>query len=56
MQQLAEQSGVTRILLAPGPDKDSRRIYAGDGAVVAEYLVTGLGDIAEIEAGEIEIP
>ncbi len=56
LQQLAEQSGVTRILLAPGPDKDSRRIYAGDGAVVAEYLVTGLGDIAEIEAGEIEIP
>lgn len=56
LRQLAEQPGVTRILLADGPEKDSRRIYAGDGAVVAEYLVTGLGDIAEIEAGEIEIP
>lgn len=56
LSKLAEQPGVTRIILSEGPEADSKRIYAGDGAVVAEYIVTGLGHIAEIEAGEIELP
>ena len=56
LSKLAEQPGVTRVVLSDGPKPDSKRIYAGDGAVVAEYIVTGLGHIAEIEAGEIELP
>lgn len=56
LRQLAAQPGLTRVVVADGPNADSKRIYAGDGAVVAEYIVTGLGHIAEIEAGEIELP
>lgn len=35
---------------------DSLAIYAGNGTVVAEYAVTGLKQITEIDAGEIDLP
>lgn len=45
-----------RIIVTKGESAESLRVFAGDGVVVAEYLVSGLDHIAEIEAGEIEIP
>jgi len=45
-----------RIVVKKGDNAESLRVFAGDGVVVAEYLVSGLGNIAEIEVGEIEIP
>ncbi len=55
LMRVAEQSDVYRVAVRADSSR-SATIYAGNGAAVAEYLVTGLGDIAEIEAGEIEIP
>jgi hypothetical protein len=47
---------VRRVVLLPGPGKDFLTVYAGDDAVVAEYAIRGLGNIVEIDAGEIELP
>ncbi|CAN5635810.1 hypothetical protein BH09VER1_BH09VER1_15480 [soil metagenome] len=54
--KLADQTKADRFVLVPGENKASMTAYAGDGVVVAEYLITGLDAIAEIDAGEIEIP
>lgn len=52
--RLAEYPGWEReILVRVGEDL---RVFAGDGAVVAEYRVTGWNQIAPIDAGKIEIP
>lgn len=56
LARLADQTGANRFVLVPGENKASMTAYAGDGVVVAEYLITGLDAIAEIDAGEIEIP
>ncbi|HRJ73178.1 MAG TPA: FlgD immunoglobulin-like domain containing protein [Terrimicrobiaceae bacterium] len=53
--RIAEQTGVYRVAVQADAGR-SATVYAGNGAAVAEYLVTGLGNIAEIEVGEIEIP
>ena len=45
-----------RILLTRGPREQSLRLFAGNGIVVAEYLVTGLGDVVALDAGEIDLP
>lgn len=50
------RTSAQRIVLATEAKGKSVRVYAGDGVVVAEYLVSGLDSIAGIEAGEIEIP
>jgi len=52
--RLAEQPGRERVVLVR--DGEDLRIFAGDGAVVAEYRVTGWNQIAPIDAGKIEIP
>jgi FlgD Ig-like domain len=53
---LASQPNVRRVALLLGPGKEFLTVYAGDDAVVAEYGVRGLGDIVEIDAGEVELP
>ncbi|HEY5704698.1 MAG TPA: FlgD immunoglobulin-like domain containing protein [Terrimicrobiaceae bacterium] len=53
---LASQPNVRRVALLLGPEKEFLTVYAGDDAVVAEYAVRGLGDIVEIDAGEVELP
>ncbi|HEY5741589.1 MAG TPA: hypothetical protein VIS99_03530 [Terrimicrobiaceae bacterium] len=50
---LVGQPNVRRVVLRPG--KQLLTVYAGDGAVVAEYAVRGLGNIVEIDAGEVEL-
>jgi len=52
---LASQSSVRRVVLLLGLEKEFLTVYAGDGAVVAEYAVRGLGNIVEIDAGEVEL-
>jgi hypothetical protein len=53
---LANQPNVRRVALLLAPGKKFLTVYAGDGAVVAEYGVRGLGNIVEIDAGEVELP
>ena len=53
---LASQPNVRRVALLLGPGKKFLTVYAGDDAVVAEYGVRGLGNIVEIDAGEVELP
>ncbi|MFZ0709871.1 MAG: hypothetical protein WAM53_07510, partial [Terrimicrobiaceae bacterium] len=53
---LASQPNVRRVALFSGPGKNLLTVYAGDDAVVAEYGIRGLGNIVEIDAGEIELP
>jgi hypothetical protein len=53
---LASQPNVRRVVLEFRPDKKMLIVYAGDGAVVAEYAVKGLGTIVEIDAGDVELP
>jgi hypothetical protein len=53
---LASQPNVRRVALLLGRGKEFLTVYAGDDAVVAEYGVRGLGDIVEIDAGEVELP
>lgn len=47
---------IDRTVAAKGGTPDSLRVFAGDGVVVSAYLVTGVENIAAIEAGEIVIP
>jgi hypothetical protein len=53
---LASQPNVRRVALLLGPGKEFLTVYAGDDAVVAEYGVRGLGNVVEIDAGEVELP
>jgi hypothetical protein len=53
---LASQSNVRRVVVLFGPKREFLTVYAGDGAVVAEYVVRGLGKMVEIDAGEVELP
>jgi hypothetical protein len=53
---LASQPNVRRVVVDFRPEKKILRVYAGDGAVVAEYAVKGLGNIVEIDAGDVELP
>lgn len=53
---IAPRSSASRFITRPGDAADSLAVFAGDSVVVAEYLVTGLQNIAGIAAGEIEIP
>jgi hypothetical protein len=53
---LANQPNVRRVVVEFRPEKKMLRVYAGDGAVVAEYAVKGLGNIVEIDAGDVELP
>ncbi len=39
-----------------GKTEGSVRLFAGNGVVVAEYLISGLNTLAAIDAGEIELP
>jgi len=48
--------GTDRVVVAKGEKPGEIKVYAGNGVVVAEYLVSGLNEIAEINAGEIELP
>ena len=53
---LAAQPNVRRVALLLGQREDLLTVYAGDDAVVAEYGVRGLGNIVEIDIGEVELP
>ncbi len=53
---LANQPNVRRVALLLGSGKGLLTVYAGDDAVVAEYGIRGLGNIVEIDAGEVELP
>jgi hypothetical protein len=55
LRRLSEGS-FERVVVAPGEKGDSLRLFAGDGVVVAEYLLSGLTDLAAIDAGEMELP
>ena len=44
------------MVVAPGGEGGSLRLFTGDGVVVAEYLLTGLTGLAAIDAGEVELP
>jgi hypothetical protein len=52
---LASQPNVRRVVVLFGPGREFLTVYAGDDAVVAEYAVRGLGNIIEIDAGEVEL-
>lgn len=54
--RLTANPSFQRVILVPGDKPDTLRLFAGNGAVVAEYLLTGLDNVAPIEAGEVEIP
>ncbi len=51
---LAEPNPWDRLVLVK--EGDSLHVFAGDGVVVAEYLVSGFAHVAAINAGLIEIP
>ena len=53
---LASQPNVRRVVIEFRPEKKMLIVYAGDGAVVAEYAVKGLANIVEIDAGDVELP
>jgi hypothetical protein len=53
---LASQPNVRRVVIELRPEKKMLIVYAGDGAVVAEYAVKGLANIVEIDAGDVELP
>ncbi len=53
---LTNRKFIDRTVTAKGDTPETLRVFAGDGVVVSEYLITGLGQLAEIEAGEIVIP
>jgi hypothetical protein len=53
---LASQPNVRRVVIEFRPEKKMLLVYAGDGAVVAEYAVKGLANIVEIDAGDVELP
>ena len=53
---LASQPNVRRVVVEFRPEEKMLIVYAGDGAVVAEYAVKGLGKIVEIDAGDVELP
>jgi FlgD Ig-like domain len=53
---LASQPNVRRVVIEFRPEKKILIVYAGDGAVVAEYAVKGLANIVEIDAGDVELP
>ncbi len=52
--QIGTLPGATRCVVRK--NDDTLVIYAGNGTVVAEYAVNGLKQIAEIDAGEIDLP
>jgi len=52
--RVTEHAGLDRVALQKTPE--ALQIYAGNGAVVAEYAVGGVSQIAEIDAGEIDLP
>jgi hypothetical protein len=54
--KLKKVDELRRVALLLGPGKKFLTVYAGDGAVVAEYGVRGLGNIVELDAGEVELP
>jgi len=54
--QLADFPSASRIVIQPDTRLDAMNLFAGNGAVVAEYRVTGLNQIAAIDAGEIDLP
>jgi hypothetical protein len=45
-----------RVVVAPGEAANTLRLFAGDGVVVSEYLLSGLDGFAAIDAGEIDLP
>jgi len=55
LRRLSE-AAFQRVVVAPGDAANSLRLFAGDGVVVSEYLLSGLSEFAAIDAGEIDLP
>lgn len=53
--RVSETPDFERVMLLQGETPGTMRVFAGNGSVVAEYLVSGLDQIAPIEAGGLEI-
>lgn len=53
--RVARRAG-SRIVLVPGDALGTLKIFAGDEAVVSEFLVSGLLEIAEFDAGRVDLP
>ncbi len=45
-----------RLVARKGADSSQLQLFAGDGSVVAEFLVSGLDQIEPFDAGEIDLP
>jgi len=56
LKNLSEITSFDRFVVTEGKEAGSLRLFAGNGVVVAEYLLTGLDGLAAIDAGEIELP
>jgi hypothetical protein len=56
LKKLSEIASFDRFVVTEGEGAESLRLFAGNGVVVAEYLVSGLGALVPIDAGEIELP
>ena len=54
--RLTDDAGYRRIAVERGTAPGSVRVFAGNGAVVAEYLIGGLAELVEIDAGEVTVP
>lgn len=53
---VSDRAGYSRIVMGKGDKPDAMRVYAGDGAVVSEFLVSGLENIVALDVGEIDLP
>lgn len=56
LKKLSESPSFDRFVVTEGDGTSSLRLWAGNGVVVAEYLVTGLGALVPLDAGEVELP
>ncbi len=56
LKKLVDNSTGDRFVMEQGKTEGSVRLFAGNGVVVAEYLISGLNTLAAIDAGEIELP
>lgn len=54
--RLTDTATFDRFVLAAGEGAGSLRLFAGNGVVVAEYLLSGLEGLAAIDAGEVDLP
>jgi hypothetical protein len=56
LKKLTDATQATRLMVLPVQSGGSLRVFAGDGVVVAEYLVRDVDDLLAIDVGGVELP